>query len=230
MMKLTTRFTKTKTKGEFDWNQLKYWDTGEFQVVEERLRDEKHYCPGSENIFEALRKTPYDQTRVCIVGQDPYPNIRHCTGVAFSVPVDTSVHDFPPTLGNIHKLYVSDLGYPCPEHGSLNAWASQGVLLWNAFPSCSYGKPGSHHWDEYLPLTEEILTKLQERAVVFVFLGRVAGAFKKVLDQADHEIRIIETSHPSPLGVNHGFATSRLFSTINAKMNELGTGTIDWRL
>lgn len=205
---------------------LGYWRTGEWQYVQERLRDEVEYNPPSALLFAALRAVRYDSVRVAVLGQDPYPRRSHCTGVAFSTP--PSLTELPVSLKNIFKEYSDDLGYPAPKNGDLTRWCERGVLLWNVFPSCSIGKPGSHHWEEWTWLTKEIVEKLdvKENPVVFVFLGTVARQFAKLV----HKSPIIATSHPSALGVNRGFFGSRIFSRTNETLSSLGQEPIDWRL
>src|SRR5256885_3242343 len=134
-----------------NWASLPYWDSGEYQVVLDNLGDLRYdkipFCPEQRNLFKALRATPYDKVKVAIVGQDPYPNQRHATGIAFSVPVSCTL--YPATLCNIFLEYKSDLHYPDPPSGDLGKWCEEGVLLWNAYPSCLAGQPGSHHWPEW---------------------------------------------------------------------------------
>ncbi len=221
-----------KTK-PFQWKDLHYWATGEWQVVQEHLRDitktRAAYCPGRKNLFRALDATPFDKVKVVIMGQDPYPNLLHATGVAFEVPEGT--RPFPQTLLNILKELRDDLGYQgCT--GPLTKWTEQGVLLWNAFPSCMPGKPGSHNWSEWEYLTKEIVQKVSAKGAVFAFLGNRARDFAVHVDTNNSEVLL--TSHPSPRGnlkSKNPFNGSRIFSTINAKLVEHGIGEmIDWRL
>lgn len=212
-----------------NWDELDYWNTGEWQVVQEKLDDldkaKIAYNPARESLFAALDALSFEKVTVAIIGQDPYPKSIHATGVAFSIP--EGIKDYPPTLKNIFQELQNDLTYPDPKSGNLNKWVKQGVLLWNVFPSCEEGKPGSHHWDEWLPLTQEIVTKLDKQScVVFVLLGAEARKFSKYIENSD----VIETSHPSPLGANKGFFGSRIFSTVNAKLAEAGMNTVDWSL
>lgn len=202
-----------------EWD-LGYWKTGEWQVVEERL-NETQYNPGPDLCFAALRSVLPGTCKVAILGQDPYPQLRHCTGLAFSVQPDCQ--PIPPSLVNIFKEYEDDLHYPAPKNGDLSKWCEQGVLLWNVYPSCKTGKPGSHHWEEWEPLTREIVEKLDEQpGVVFALLGRSAQHFARYIRSGP----IISTSHPSPLGAKYGFLGSRIFSRINSLLKE----PIDWRL
>jgi uracil-DNA glycosylase len=211
-----------------------YWDlhffsTGEWQVIEERLKEYEQnsklgeYNPPRRDLFAALRVVRQDSCRVVIMGQDPYPRREHCTGIAFSVP--RGVNPLPPTLVNILKEYQDDLGYPAPKNGDLTNWCKQGVLLWNAIPTCTTGKPASHHWPEWELLTQEIVEKLDGQ-VVFVFLGRLAGRFARYVQHSP----CISTSHPSPLGVGHGFSGSRIFSRTNDLLVGMGKEQINWRL
>ncbi len=184
-------------------------------------------------MFMALSRVPQHLVRVCIVGQDPYPDSRMATGMAFSIPHEFGRSEFPQTLRTLFDEYESDLGYPRPNHGDLSKWAENGVLLWNAIPSCRGGKSLSHDWpgQEWSYLTREIVRRLSTQSVVFAFLGSVAR--RHVVDVVEgYGSQIIETGHPSPRGKNSRipFRGSRLFSTINAKLVENGMKPVDWRI
>jgi uracil-DNA glycosylase len=220
---------KFHMKGYNEHWKLRFWKSGEWQVIRERLNDldrQPHdgqaYCPRPVDLFRALNLVQPDRVRVVIVGQDPYPSIRYATGVAFSIPDNIEQSDYPPTLVNIFKEYHDDLGLPFPKSGDLTPWTQQGVLLWNAYPSCAAGKPGSHHWCEWEYLTQEVLQKAASHNAVLVYLGRVAQTFAI----PGYE-RQLWTSHPSPLGAHRGFLGGRIFSRINWY---LGDKPIDWRL
>lgn len=212
------------------WKNLNYWNTGEWQVVQERLDDLKAQgvlvCPSRKCIFEALRTTPLESVSVAIIGQDPYPSSRYATGTAFSIPRD--VTPFPPSLINIFKEYKDDLHYDDPCNGDLSLWVKQGVLLWNTFPTCNFGKPGSHHWDEWRLLSEEVVQRIDLQGAVFILLGNEARSLSRCITSG--KSKFIETSHPSPLGAKHGFFGSRIFSRANGLLKELGKPYIDWRL
>ena len=216
------------------WKDLTFWKSGEYQVIQENLEliREKglKYCPTKSKLFAALHLTPFDEVRCVIIGQDPYPTLKHATGVAFSIP--PGIEDYPPTLINILTEYVSDTGHPWPKTGDLTNWGRRGVLLLNATPTCQEGKPGSHsHWPEWPFFVSEVVQRLSlEGSKVFVLMGRKAQLLDSLI--SDRNL-IIHTSHPSPLGVaktSHPFQGSRVFTTINAKLSELGQETIDWRL
>ena len=218
------------------WPDLKWWDSGERQAAEEKidaLTGTGIVCnPKPSLLYEALRVTSEPDVRVCIVGQDPYPAHDMATGVAFSIPADVSRDKFPHTLRIVLAEYQKDLGLPAPSNGDLLQWARNGVLLWNSIPSCQSGHSLSHDWPEWECLTSEIIHRLDERGgVVFVFLGAVAARHQEGIDVTRN--RVIRTSHPSPRGSRTSktpFTGSRLFSTANARLRELGRPVIDWRL
>lgn len=218
-----------------NWSDLDYWNTGEYQVVEERLKDltlaKTAWCPGPKNVFRAMDLVPFDKVKVCLVGQDPYPNSGHACGLAFSVSEETKV--FPITLKRLFAEYMSDLHQPEPKDGDLTTWCDEGVFLWNAIPSCEEHKSLSHNWPEWRMLTEEIITKLSNSGqyIVFIFLGGVAREFAKLVNT--NECDVIETSHPSPRGSLNSktpFEGSRIFTRTNDLLVSHGKGMIDWRL
>lgn len=218
----------------FSWKDLKFWQSGEYQVVEERLRDvikaRKTYNPVKANLFKALDACPYEDVKVLFCGQDPYPNRDLATGLAYSIPAN--VENIPPTLRTLFDEYEADLKYPRPSSGDLTPWAQGGVLLWNVIPSCTTGQSLSHDWVEWAALTEEIVDKLSEKGVVFVFLGGRARSYAPHVRDKDN-CRVIETAHPSPRGNMWSrlpFKGSRTFSTINAYLVEIGHDPIDWKL
>lgn len=220
-------------KDPWGWNDLTYWDSGEWQVVQEKLEDlEKKriiYNPERQNLFNALDACPYDKVKVAIFGQDPYPEGKYATGIAFSIPKASKT--MPPTLVNLLKEYNTDTGLDVPTSGNLEKWCDRGVLLWNVVPSCTAGSSLSHNWDEWKLLTNEIIKKLSERTVVMVFLGGTARNFVK--EANEQMVEILEASHPSPRASNasnNPFFGSRVFTTANLKLAEWGIDTIDWKL
>jgi uracil-DNA glycosylase len=229
---------KTQINTQFDWKNLDFWKVGEWDVIQEHLDDLKKagkiVCPARKNLFRALELVPYSKCKVMWIGQDPYPDPKYATGVAFSIPKEEESR--PPTLKAILKEYEDDLHYGTPESGSLERWCEQGVLLWNACPTCEAGHIGSHHgWVEWKLLTEEIIKKLSEKGIVFVFMGSRAKEFDKFVANGSGLNRILYTAHPSPRAtygkeVKNPFVGSRIFSTINGHLNDLALGPIDWRL
>jgi uracil-DNA glycosylase len=215
-----------------NWDELKYWNSGEWQVIEEKLDDLQRkrvpFNPIRKNLFAALDAVPFEDVRVMVIGQDPYPSPSMATGVAFSVPGGTK--ELPPTLKNIFDEYCKDLHYPYPKSGDLTKWCQQGVLLWNAYPTCEANKPGSHRWTEWEYLTKEIVEKLDAKwegdSVVFLLLGSIARNYQRYITRCP----CIVSSHPSALGARYGFIGCRCFTTINSRLCELGLKPINWRL
>lgn len=224
--------TGQNTELEWNWSDLKWWQSGEWQVVEERLDDLDRagiiYNPERKSLFRALELTPFQRCKVLICGQDPYPEAKFATGVAFSIP--QSLRKYPPTLKIIYDELLEDLHFE-RKNGSLESLCSQGVLLWNAIPSCLTGHSMSHDWTEYEFLSSEIVKELAKKGIVFAFLGGVARRYAKYVTPENN--MVIETSHPSPRAnrvARHPFSGSRLFSTINGYLTELGHSPVDWRL
>lgn len=222
------------------WEEMDFWRSKEWAETQEKLDDldRKGYVinPKREIMFRALDLVPFDMVRVAIFGQDPYPLHHLATGVAFSIP--RGVVKRPPTLDNIFKEYVDDLGYAFPTSGDLSPWCREGVLLWNSIPTCIEGISKSTDWLEWTCLTEEIVRKLSARPdVVLVFLGSIARAFVQFVEYSPlnypptGKTRILEYSHPSPRGAYSGdspFCGSRLFSTINSLLAP--DKPINWKL
>lgn len=225
-----------KIKG---WD-LDYFNSGEWQVVDERLKDSEKinrrigndgYNPGRSRLFAALQAVPSGEVKVAIIGQDPYPQSKYSTGIAFAIPGELRQDEFPPTLQAVFREYCSDLGHNLPSTGDLGQWSRSGVLLWNAIPSCGPGKSLSHDWTEWSYLTHEIIQRLSNKGVVFALLGQVARRYLNDISLTNNSV--ILTSHPSPRGSINSktpFVGSRLFSTINDKLVNNGQETIDWRL
>lgn len=224
-----------------EWDDMDFWRSGENQVVQERLNDMDKmrkqgddrgwYNPLRSDMYAAFDQTPLSKVKVAIFGQDPYPEPKYCTGVAFSVP--EGIRKFPPTLANIFKEYSDDLHLTTPSSGDLTPWCEQGVFLWNVTPILTKGYlPHAKDWPEWEDLNREIVTLLSSKSIVFVFLGRRARELEKYVVDGKNS-RVISTSHPSPLGVTAGrnpFFGSRLFSSINGYLNEINNEVIDWRL
>lgn len=214
------------------WEELKYWSTGEYDVVMERLEDlEKsgvRVNPARKDVFKALKATPLERVKVCFIGQDPYPEHLMATGIAFHTPSPR----IPSSLQTLFKEYQSDLKLPPPKTGNLLPWCEQGVLLWNAIPSCEEGKSLSHDWEEYSWLTKEIVEVLSQRSVLFVSFGAVARRYTDVISRDLSDV--LNYDHPSPRGQlfgNRPIRGSRLFSRINSVLvQEMSLDPINWRL
>lgn len=168
--------------------------------------------PKYEDIFKALNYTSYKDTKVLILGQDPYHQPHQAMGLAFSVPQSTRI---PPSLRNIYKELSDDLRVPEPLNGDLSPWAKQGVLLINAIWTVTYNQPLSHQGQGWEVFTDKIIELLnqKEEPMVFVLWGTYARKKKSLISQSHH--LIIENVHPSPLSAYRGFFGAKPFSKIN---------------
>lgn len=168
--------------------------------------------PKYDDIFRALKETSYHDTKVLILGQDPYHQPHQAMGLAFSVPQTSPI---PPSLRNIYKELSSDLNVPQPLFGDLSAWAKQGVLLINAIWTVKDSQPLAHQGQGWEVFTDKIIELLNEKKepMVFVLWGSYARKKKKLINNPRH--LIIENVHPSPLSAYRGFFGSKPFSKIN---------------
>ena len=186
--------------------------------------------PAPEDILNAFKYTPFDQVKVVILGQDPYPNKAHAHGLAFSVP--EGVHPYPASLRNIFKELQSDLGCPEPTSGCLIPWAEQGVLLLNTCLTVVEGSIGSHSKIGWHPLATQVLQQLSlhREHIVFILWGKVAqGKSFSIRTPKNH--CIIRGAHPSPLSANKGgFFGTKPFSRANEYLVEHGIEPIRWNL
>ena len=185
------------------------------------------YLPAGPNVLRAFT-FPFDQVRVLIVGQDPYPTPGHAVGLSFSVAAE--VRPLPRSLENIFTEYGKDLGYPPPATGDLTPWAERGVMLLNRVLTVRPGNPASHRGKGWEAVTECAIRALvaREQPLVAVLWGRDAATLKPMLDRSD--CMAIESPHPSPLSASRGFFGSRPFSRANELLEKMGADPIDWRL
>jgi len=212
-----------------DWNPLlraefekPYWKDLQAFVDDER-RNHTVY-PSREHVFAALHHTPYADTRVVILGQDPYHGPRQAHGLCFSVQRDVAT---PPSLVNVFKELNADLGIPVPSHGNLEAWARRGVLLLNTTLTVRAGQAASHQGKGWETFTDEVIRVVNDKPfVVFVLWGAHARRKKSLIDVDRHAV--IESAHPSPLSAHNGFLGSRPFSRINDALRAAGLPDIDW--
>jgi uracil-DNA glycosylase len=183
--------------------------------------------PPDEDVYNALRHTPYDRVRVLLLGQDPYHDIGQAHGLCFSVRPGCKP---PPSLVNIFKELKSDTGIQTPASGCLTRWAEQGVLMLNAVLTVRAHEPGSHAGRGWERFTDAVIRRLNQRedSVVFVLWGGYARKKRPLIDGSRHTI--VESAHPSPLSARNGFFGSRPFSKINAALRAAGKPEIDWRL
>src|SRR5271170_5225654 len=192
----------------------------------------RRYLPAGENVLRAF-KQPFDEVRVLIVGQDPYPTPGHPVGLSFSVAPD--VKRLPGSLVNIFREYSQDLGYPAPSSGDLTPWSERGVLLLNRVLTVQPGKPGSHRGKGWEEVTEQAIRALAARKstagvggapLVAILWGRDARTLAPLLEGVPR----IESAHPSPYSAASGFFGSRPFSRANQLLEQEGAEPVDWKL
>ena len=215
-----------------DWNPLlrgefakPYWQELQRFVADERSRSQVY--PSHDDVFAALHLTPYAETRVLILGQDPYHGPGQAHGLCFSVRPGVAA---PPSLVNILTELHDDLGCAVPEHGCLEGWARRGVLLLNAVLTVRAREAASHAGKGWETFTDEVIRTVaaKEQRVVFILWGGYARRKKPLIDTSRHVV--IESAHPSPLSARNGFFGSRPFSRANAALEEAGLAPIDWCL
>jgi uracil-DNA glycosylase len=183
--------------------------------------------PARADIGSALRATPFNEVKVVILGQDPYHGPGQAHGMSFSVKPGVAI---PPSLRNMFKELLEDIGCPLPTSGYLESWAKQGVLLLNTVLTVRAGEANSHKGQGWEVLTDTIITKLSDREepIIFVLWGKPAQLKKKLIDTSKHVI--LEAPHPSPLSAHRGFFGSKPYSKINAQLAAWGEKPIDFCL
>jgi uracil-DNA glycosylase len=214
-----------------DWTELL---AAEFQsdyfrelmtfVVSER--ESQTIFPPTGSVFNAFKQTPHANTRVVILGQDPYHGAGQAHGLSFSV--ENSIK-LPPSLKNIYKELAGDIGCAVPTSGNLLPWAQQGVLLLNTVLTVREGQANSHRkkgWEKFTDRVVEVLGQ-QESAIVFILWGNPAQKKEKLIG-GQHTI--IKSVHPSPLSSHRGFFGSKPFSKANEVLKKMGHEPINWVL
>ncbi|WP_116946856.1 uracil-DNA glycosylase [Jiangella endophytica] len=196
---------------------------GEFLRAE--LAAGRTYLPAGQHVLRAFTQ-PFDEVRVLIVGQDPYPTPGHAVGLSFSVAPE--VRPLPPSLVNIFQEYGTDLGHPAPATGDLTPWAEHGVLLLNRALTVAPRNPGAHRGKGWEEVTEQAIRALVGRGTPFVAIlwGRDARNLRPLLGN----VPCIESAHPSPMSARNGFFGSRPFSRANELLQGLGAPPVDWKL
>jgi uracil-DNA glycosylase len=183
------------------------------------------YLPAGTQVLRAFQQ-PFDEVRVLIIGQDPYPTPGHPVGLSFSVA--QHVRPLPPSLVNIFKEYTADLGYPVPATGDLTPWSERGVLLLNRVLTVAPRKPGAHRGKGWEEVTEQAVRALAARSgpLVAILWGRDAQGVGHLLG----DIPRIESAHPSPYSADRGFFGSHPFSRATALLEQQGAPPMDWKL
>ena len=215
-----------------DWDELLkeefkkeyYLKLREFLIKEYST---KTIYPPMDDIFNALKFTSFKDTKVLILGQDPYHGKGQGHGLSFSVNKDIQI---PPSLKNIYKELYSDIGTSIPNNGYLEKWAEQGVLLLNTALTVRESAADSHRnmgWEQF---TDRIIELLNERQkpMVFILWGKNAQSKEKLITNKDH--LIIKSSHPSPLSAYRDFWGSKPFSRTNEFLESIGEKSIDWQI
>ncbi|CZR98007.1 MULTISPECIES: uracil-DNA glycosylase [unclassified Clostridioides] len=217
---------------ENDWNELLkeefekdyYLNLRKFLIEEYKTRQ---IFPNMHNIYEALKHTSYKDTKVLILGQDPYHGDNQAHGLAFSVQPQVKT---PPSLLNMYKELKEDLGCFIPNNGYLMPWADQGVLLLNTALTVRAHEANSHKNKGWEIFTDRVISILSEREdpVIFVLWGSNARKKVELIDTSKHYI--LEAPHPSPLSASKGFFGCKHFSKINEILEKLGKEPINWQI
>lgn len=214
---------KQPLANEFDQPYFK----GLVDFVKKEYQEHTCYPPGKQ-IFAAFDHSPFEKTKVVIIGQDPYHGPNQANGLCFSV-TDGIPH--PPSLINIFKEIETDLGKPYPKSGNLERWADHGVLLLNATLTVRAHEAGSHQrkgWETFTDSVIKTISKERE-GIVFLLWGGYAKKKKKIklIDANKHHI--LTSGHPSPLSANRGYwFGNKHFSATNALLQQMGKTPIDW--
>jgi len=183
--------------------------------------------PPCEMVFAAFKLTNFDDLKVVILGQDPYHGAGQANGLCFSVAGGNKI---PPSLRNIFKELHTDLGITPANHGCLQNWAQQGVLLLNSVMTVEEGDPGAHAKQGWERFTDQVIRLVSEQAagVVFMLWGSYAQEKASLIDGSRH--LILQAAHPSPLSAYRGFFGSKHFSLANNYLKSAGVECIDWQL
>lgn len=195
-------------------------------LVEQKAAGKTIYPP-MPLLFNAFNRTPFERTRVVIIGQDPYHGEGQAHGLSFSVPAGVKL---PPSLRNVFKEIEADLGIRMSGTGDLSAWAEQGVLLLNAMLTVEQAQAGSHQkkgWEQFTDAAIHALNE-QRQGLVFVLWGSYAQK-KGAFINADKHL-VLKSVHPSPLSAHRGFFGNKQFSQINQYLQSQGQASIDWQL
>ena len=214
------------------------WDDyigGEFEkeyyiTLREKLSEEyrtRTVYPAKENIFNALKFTPYSKVKVLLLGQDPYHGAGQAHGLAFSVQKGVAK---PPSLLNIFQELSTDLGVVPPSHGCLTDWTTQGVMLLNTVLTVREGEANSHKNLGWTTFTDKIIETLNAREdpVIFLLWGIIAADKLPLITGSQHFV--LSAAHPSPLSASRGFFGCRHFSKVNEILTRLGKEPVNWQI
>ncbi len=212
-----------------DWDTIlkEEYDKEYFKLIKEKVRNEyknKTIFPPAKEVFKAFRLTSYKDTKVVILGQDPYHGVGEANGLCFSVNEGIKM---PPSLNNIYKELYDDLGIK-KTTTDLSSWANSGVLLLNSVLTVEKDKPASHKFIGWEEFTDSVIQKLNDKQepVVFILWGNFAKSKIKYITNPIH--LVISSSHPSPFSVRYGFFGSKPFSKTNEFLKKNGLKEIEW--
>ena len=215
-----------------DWKEIleEEFKKDYFQNIKKFLEEEYYkytVYPLKKDILNAFLLTSYSETKVVILGQDPYHQKGQAHGLSFSVNYGIKT---PPSLLNMYKELQDDLGLYIPNNGFLEKWAKQGVLLLNTSLTVREGEANSHSKIGWQTFTDNVIKKLNEREkpIIFVLWGNNAKAKEKFIDSSRHYI--LKGVHPSPLSASRGFFGCKHFSKINEILRNLSETEIDWQI
>ena len=197
-----------------------------FERIGQEYRQTRVYPP-ADDIFNAFHFTPLSKVKVVILGQDPYHEEGQAHGLSFSVKRGVEI---PPSLVNIYQELHDDLGCTIPDHGCLEKWAQQGVLLLNTVLTVRAHQAHSHKeigWETFTDAAIRVLAE-QERPLVFLLWGRPAQKKREMIHREDH--LVLMAPHPSPLSAYRGFFGSRPFSKTNDFLRAHGAEPVDWQI
>lgn len=218
----------TKIGNDWDIMLQDEFDRPYFKQLENFLTEERaryEIYPPQEDVFNALRYSSFQDTKVVILGQDPYHEPGQAHGLCFSVNKGVTI---PPSLVNIYKEIENDLGIKMPGHGYLADWAKQGVLLLNTVLTVRRGQANSHKGKGWEIFTDRIVEILNERQKPMVFILWGANAKSKTELITNKEHMVITGAHPSPLSAWKGFFGGRYFSKANRYLEITGQEPVDW--
>jgi len=196
------------------------------QVKDRYAQNKGAVFPKGSEIFRAFELCTFPNTKVVILGQDPYPTRGHAHGLSFSV--NDEVKPFPKSLNNIFKEITDDLGKPVPENGNLARWARQGVLLLNTVLTVEEGQPDSHKGMGWESFTDRVIERLssEKEHVVFLLWGAKAAVKEQWIDSSKH--LVLKSVHPSPLSAYRGFFGCKHFSQVNSYLSGNQLPSIEW--
>lgn len=222
------KFHLEGTWGKYLGDELKTPEMAELsKFLNTEITNGKTIFPKEKDIFRAFELTPFEKVKVVIIGQDPYHGDNQAHGLCFSVQKEVKI---PPSLVNIFKELNSDLNLTIPNHGNLEDWAREGVLLLNNVLTVEKGLAASHKnkgWEKFTDKVIEVLNTKKEN-LVFILWGSPAQKKASKVDQNKH--CILKEVHPSPLSVYRGFLGSAPFSKTNTYLKSKGIKEINWKL